>query len=60
MDFFGTILQVIFVSILVLAFGMFAMNNPGWVLFVTGWGTAGLLIYSSIPKNRNDDGKVWK
>jgi len=58
MDFFGTILQVIFCSILVLAFGMWAMNNPGWVLFITGWGTAGLLIYSSLPK-KEDDGKVW-
>ena len=58
MDFFGTILQVIFCSILVLAFGMWAMNNPGWVLFITGWAAAAIAIYK-VPRDK-DDSPIWR
>ena len=59
MDFFGAILQVIFCSILVLAFGMWAYNNPGWLLFIAGWGAAAIAIYT-IPRNKEEGGEVWK
>ena len=59
MDFFGSILQVIFCSILVLAVGMWAYNNPGWLLLIAGWGAAAITLYTMPKKNKQDDGKVW-
>ena len=59
MDFFGSILQVVFCSILVLAFGMWAIHNPGWVFWITGMSLGFSLVWAGRPE-KHDDTPVWK